>query len=169
MTKKVTVSTATQFSCWDKYEKSPLLKRERFGKSWRWCCVRCKLQSLRSEHFNVNVGLPGGFALSSLLFIFFVTSMFDGMKCDKFKLADDRYLLNKASNPTQLKIDTPMILNKLNRWSEKWKTKINGEKKWSYKLREIRHSYSDTQWQICAMSFSAKIPGIIVYRNLNIK
>ena len=66
----------------------------------------------QSEEFKTDMGVPQGAVLSPLLFIIFVSEMFNGIDADKFKFAYDGNLLISASSTTELNQRTEAALLK---------------------------------------------------------
>ena len=66
--------------------------------------------------------------LSPLLFIIFVSELFNGIDADKFKFADDGNLLISASSTTELHQRTEAALLKFFQWCTKWRLKMNVDK-----------------------------------------
>ena len=82
----------------------------------------------QSEKFKTDIGVPQGAVLSPVLFIIFVSELFDGIDADKFKFADDGNLLISASSTTELHQRREAALLKFFQWCTKWRLKINVDK-----------------------------------------
>ena len=87
-----------------------------------------EIGELQSEEFKTDIGVPQGAVLSPLLFIIFVSEMFNGIDADKFKFADDGNLLINASSTTELHQRTEAALLKFFQWCTKWRLKMNVDK-----------------------------------------
>ena len=87
-----------------------------------------EIGEFQSEEFKTDIGVPQGAVLSPLLFIIFVSEMFNGIDADKFKFADDGNLLINASSTSELHQRTEAALLKFFQWCTKWRLKMNVDK-----------------------------------------
>ena len=87
-----------------------------------------EIREYQSEEFKTDIGVPQGAVLSPLLFIIFVSEMFNGIDADKFKIADDGNLLISASSTTELHQKTEAALPKFFKLCTKRRLKMNVDK-----------------------------------------
>ncbi len=89
---------------------------------------RCVVNEHQGEWFRTSIGLPQGAVISPLLFNIFVKDLFEEVKSDKCKFADDSTMWKRGKNIQDIKSDIQLDLNKISEWSRKWRININADK-----------------------------------------
>ena len=88
----------------------------------------------KSDFKNVSAGVPQGSVLGPLLFLIYINDIVNNTE-SVIKLFADNTSLSLALNNSDSRAE---ILNhdleKINKWSKKWKVRINEEKNWTTKL-----------------------------------
>jgi len=105
------------------------------GKMWNWIhnfleerSARCLVNGHEGEWFRTNVGLPQGAVISPLLFNIYVKDLFQEVRSDKCKFADDSTIWNTGNNIKEMTFQTQNDLNKISTWSRKWRINLNVDK-----------------------------------------
>ena len=79
-------------------------------------CQAVNVNSTLSDFKDINIGIPQGSILGPLLFIVFVNSLADSVKCKCVMYADDTTLLTSSSDPVTLEIELKQNLDMVANW-----------------------------------------------------
>ena len=79
-------------------------------------CQAVNINSTLSDFKDINIGIPQGSILGPLLFIVFVNSLPDSVKCKCVMYADDTTLLTSSSDPMTLEIELKQNLDMVANW-----------------------------------------------------
>ena len=86
------------------------------------------INSTLSDFKDINIGIPQGSILGPLLFIVFVNSLPDSVKCKCVMYADDTTLLTSSSDPVTLEFELKQNLDMVANWFKSNQLTLNIKK-----------------------------------------
>jgi hypothetical protein len=112
-----------------------LVKLQRLGirgKMWQWLSnfltgrsARCVVACEMGDTFQTSVGLPQGSVLSPLLFNLYLTDIFQNIKSNSIKFADDGTIWKSGNDIQDLEKIFNTDLATINTWTEKLRMTFN--------------------------------------------
>lgn len=102
------------------------------GKIWRWIKdflsdrhAAITIRGEKGEKFESQLGLPQGSVLSPLLFNLYTTDIYNRVRNQKVKFADDGTIWRTGNNVPQIIESLKEDLLEVMQWSNKWRMKIS--------------------------------------------
>ena len=102
------------------------------GHIWRWIegflndrKARCCLKGQYGPTFSTSVGLPQGSVISPILFCLYLQDIFKEITSKGVKYADDGTIWVTGHDTTALARENKEDLNRIYKWTLKWRMKIN--------------------------------------------
>ena len=127
-----------------------------------------ELNGYKSPKFQIDIGVPQGSVLSPLLFIIFLNDFLSN-QAQKFKFADDSFLIATGKDPSELSAIFRKTCSDIEKWCADWRMLANGGKTGLilFNCEENDFELPCLNGDICQVKKTTNSLGVIIDSKLN--